>query len=187
MVQEEDSCTVIEEYAPMVYEAQIRAKKEGKHFNLFLHAGESNLRTNENIYDAIVMGTKRIGHGFHIAHQPNLIEEVKRRNICLEVCPISNFVLGYALDLRTHPVRGLLQAGVPCSISSDDPALFHYDGVTLDFCYAFLAWELDLADLKQLCVNSIDYASISNTEKHHLRKFFEYKWKRFLDYIIGKY
>ena len=61
---------------------------------------------------------------------------------------MSNFVLGYTLDLRIHPVRGLLHAGLPVSISSDDPAFFHYDGVTLDYVYAFLAWELDLADLK---------------------------------------
>ena len=110
------------------------------------------------------MGSKRIGHGYHIAYNPSLIDEVKANNICLEVNPVSNFVLGYTLDLRTHPVRGLLQAGVPVSISSDDPALFHCDGVTLDFVYAFLAWELDLADLKQLCVNSITYSTINEKE-----------------------
>ena len=164
MVQEEDTSTPIGEYAEIIYEAKLRAQREGKHFDLYLHAGESNERVNENLYDAICMGTKRIGHGFQIAHHPSLIQEVIDKNICVEVNPVSNFVLGYTLDLRTHPVRGLLQAGVPVSISSDDPSLFHYDGVTLDFVYAFLAWELNLADLKQLCVNSITYSSLDEKE-----------------------
>ena len=95
-----------------------------------------------------MFGSKRIGHGYHIAYHPELIKLVKEKKICLECNPVSNFVLGYTLDLRTHPIRGLLMDGVPVSISPDDPCLFHYDGVTLDYVYAFLAWELDLADLK---------------------------------------
>jgi adenosine deaminase len=84
----------------------------------------------------------------------------------------------------------LLHAGLPVSISSDDPSLFQYQGVTLDYVYAFIAWELDLADLKQLALNSILYSSIDEEYKKEgsqFRKFFDYKWERFLDYIIGKY
>ena len=36
------------------------------------------------------------------------------------------------------------------SISSDDPGLFGYEGVTLDWLYAAGAWELDIKDLKKL-------------------------------------
>ena len=57
-------------------------------------------------------------------------------------------VLGYTKDLRTHPVRFMLHHGLQISISSDDPGFFHYSGVTLDFVYVTLAWELDLLDLK---------------------------------------
>jgi len=83
----------------------------------------------------------------------------------LEVCPVSNFVLGYVLDLRCHPVRGLLAEGVPISISPDDPGFMGYEGVTLDYVYAFLAWSLDIADLKKLILNSIEYASVTDEEK----------------------
>jgi adenosine deaminase len=42
----------------------------------------------------------------------------------------------------------MLHDGIPVSISPDDPGFFDYEGVTLDWVYAFLGWELNLADLK---------------------------------------
>ena len=62
-----------------------------------------------------------------------------------------------------------------------------YEGVTLDYLYAFLSWDLDIADLKKLCLNSILYASITDEEKKELTNFFDYKWSRFLDYVMAKY
>ena len=49
-------------------------------------------------------------------------------------------VLGYTLDLRTHPVSHMLSRGIQASISSDDPGFFGYEGVTLDYVYAVGAW-----------------------------------------------
>ena len=77
-------------------------------------------------------------------------------------------VLGYTLDLRSHPVRFLLSKGLQASISSDDPGFFNYAGVTLDYVYAALAWELDLRDLKKLSMNGITYSSIGGDKKKHL-------------------
>lgn len=57
-------------------------------------------------------------------------------------------VLGYTKDLRVHPVNYLMNRGVQVSISSDDPGLFGYEGVTLDYVYATGAWELTVRDLK---------------------------------------
>lgn len=154
---------------------------------MFFHAGETNARNNRELYDAIAFGTKRIGHGFHVAYCPTLLEEVKKADICLECQPVSNFLLGYSLDLRNHPARGLLQAGIPIALSSDDPGFFDYYGVTLDYVYCFLSWDLNLADLKKLCINSLKYSSIPQAEKEEIFKFFTYKWKRFVEYVICKY
>lgn len=70
-------------------------------------------------------------------------------------------VLGYTLDLRNHPVKFLMHHGVQVSISSDDPGFFGYEGVTLDYLFAYLAWDLDIRDLKKLSLNGITYSSIS--------------------------
>ena len=77
-------------------------------FLIHLLAGETCYRENDNLVDAIILGTKRIGHGFYLAQHPHLIELVKQKQICIECCPVSNYVLGYQLDLRCHPVRSFL-------------------------------------------------------------------------------
>ena len=47
---------------------------------------------DENLYDAILLNASRIGHGYGIVKHPLLMEEVMRRGVALEVCPISNQV-----------------------------------------------------------------------------------------------
>lgn len=159
----------------------------GIEFPVLLHCGESTNRNNKQLYDAVLLDTKRIGHGFALAYHPELQKIVKEKGICIECCPVSNFVLGYVLDLRCHPARAFLHQGIPVSISSDDPGFMGYEGVTLDYLYVYLSWDLDIADLKKLALNSITYASITAQEKEKLKLFFDYKWDRFLDTIIGKY
>ena len=187
MVNEEDFTPPVEDFLDQIYDARAKAAKLGIEFPVYLHCGETNERDHKQLYDAILLDTKRIGHGFHLAYHPELQKIVKEKEICIECCPVSNFVLGYVLDLRCHPARAFLHQGLPVSISPDDPGFMGYDGVTLDYLYAFLAWELDIADLKKLCHNSIKYASITDSEKKELTKLFDYKWKRFLDFVISKY
>ena len=62
-----------------------------------------------------------------------------------------------------------------------------YEGVTLDYVYVYLAWDLDIADLKQLALNSIKYSSVSESSKEQYYSFFQTKWAKFIDHIIGKY
>jgi adenosine deaminase len=100
-----------------------------------------------------------------LAYYPELQKIVKQKGTCIECCPVSNFVLGYVLDLRCHPARRVLPAGLPVSISPDDPGFMGYEGVTLDYTYAFLSWDLDIADLKKLCLNSIQYGTLTEQEK----------------------
>ena len=119
--------------------------------------------------------------------RPNLIEQVKEANICIECCPISNKVLGYVHDLRTHPTRSLLAHGVKVSISSDDHGFWCAPGVTLDYLVAYLSWDLTLADLRQLCLTSIEFASVSDEDKAAITEFFNYKWQIFIAYVCGKH
>ena len=133
------------------------AQLENPDLQIFLHAGESASRKNSNLYDAVLLNTKRIGHGFHLIDHPYLIEKVKERGICVEVCPVSNLILGYCFDLRWHPARSFLQRGVPMWINSDDPRFWGSTGVTLDYAYATIAWDLDLKELKQFAINTWNY------------------------------
>ena len=52
--------------------------------------------------------------------------------IVLDVCPISNLRTRAVASLDEHPLPQLVAAGVPCSISTDDPAMFDTD-LTRDY------------------------------------------------------
>jgi adenosine deaminase CECR1 len=87
------------------------------------HAGETHDHggdTDSNLYDVILLGTKRIGHGFSITKHPLLMQICKERNIAIETCPISNEVLGLCPTTKSHHLPTLMSNCVPCTVSSDD-------------------------------------------------------------------
>lgn len=84
----------------------------------------------------------------------------KTRGLALEICPISNQMLRYTPDLRLHPANALLHKGIQCVLANDDPQIFGNSGLTYDFISAFLAWDLDIWQIKQLIVNTIIYSAI---------------------------
>ena len=72
MVNEEDFTPEVDFFMPQIYEAKAKAQAMGTTFDVYLHCGESNSRANNQLYDAILLDTKRIGHGFHLAYHPEL-------------------------------------------------------------------------------------------------------------------
>ncbi|MFC3908011.1 adenosine deaminase [Legionella dresdenensis] len=66
----------------------------------------------------------RIGHGVMSMHSPETIARLVDNNIALEICPHSNIALGLFPDLKNHPLRQLMDAGVKMSLNSDDPPFF---------------------------------------------------------------
>ena len=185
MVNEEEYTPGIQKFMPSVLGAQ---ETNGVTHNMscFFHAGETHDRSITNMHDALLLNTKRVGHGFQLCLFPNLLQEYINKDICVEACPLSNMVLGYTLDMRNHPVRYMMHQGLQTSISSDDPGFFHYSGVTLDFIYVTLGWELDIWDLKKLSLNGIIYSSIPEAKKVNLlENVFPAKWAEFIQLLNG--
>jgi aminodeoxyfutalosine deaminase len=58
---------------------------------------------------------------------PGLVRELADRRTVLDVCPISNLRTGVVASLHEHPLPVLIAHGVPCSLSTDDPAMFDTD------------------------------------------------------------
>ena len=150
---------------------------------LLLHDGESDWVSVENLYDAVMLNCKRIGHGFNLFRFPSLMKQVKKQDICIEINPLSSQILGYIRDLRIHPASYYMNQGIALTISPDDPAVFDYQGVTPDFWAIFLAWELDLEALKKLCLNSIDYSTLSEKEKRQALRIWNYKWNQWVEMV----
>jgi aminodeoxyfutalosine deaminase len=90
------------------------------------HAGEA--AGPQSIRGAVdVLHADRIRHGIRAVEDDGLLEELAARSIVCDVCPVSNLRTGVVDSLDTHPLPRLLEAGVLCSISTDDPAMFDTD------------------------------------------------------------
>ncbi len=148
---------------------------------LYLHDGESDWASVQNLYDAYLLNSRRIGHGFNLMHFPALMEDIKAADICIEVSPLSNQILGYIADLRLHPASYLLKNGVQISINSDDPGIFNYNGLSYDYWAIFMAWELDLRAIKKLVLNSLTYSALSEEEKKVAFEHWQRKWDEFVN------
>ena len=177
MINQEDITPQVVEFAEDILKGKEECLDD---MPCYLHVGESHDRHNCNVVDALLLGSKRIGHGFQIGFNPKIVDKLIEKNVCLECCPISNRLLGYTHDLRNHPVRYLLNRGLQISVSSDDPGFFGYDGVALDFATLVLAWELDIRDLKKLAVNGVDYSSVSEDRKAKVKAAFTLAWDAFI-------
>ena len=78
------------------------------------------------------LSADRIRHGIRATDDPGLVREIAGRGTVLDVCPISNLRTGAVASLAEHPLPELVGAGVHCSISTDDPAMFDTD-LTRDY------------------------------------------------------
>ncbi|KAM8708983.1 hypothetical protein ACLKA7_015881 [Drosophila subpalustris] len=155
--------------------------------NFYFHAGETNwygTSIDQNLIDAVLLGTKRIGHGYALVKHPLAMNLVKQMDIAVEVCPVSNQVLQLGQDYRNHPAAMLIANDVPIVISSDDPSFWWAAPLTHDFYFAFLGiapFNADLKFLKQLAMNSIRYSGLSNHEKSIAFEKWQKVWEVWID------
>lgn len=186
LVGHEDRGRSLKECLPIL----LQAKND---IDYYFHAGETNqygTPTDENLYDAILLETKRIGHANSLIKHPVLIKTVHHNDIAIEVNVISNSVLSLVKDIRSHPLATYLSLGLPVVLSSDDPGAWGARPLTDDFYVAFVAIASkhhDLRLLRQLAINSIRYSALDDRGKTKLFRTFEKKWLEFLSAVVEEY
>lgn len=113
------------EYPPEPY-ADVFALARSLGLGSVPHAGEvAGPASVRGALDAL--GADRLRHGIRAVEDPGLVREIAGRGTVLDVCPLSNLRTGVVPSLAEHPLPQLLAAGVRCSISTDDPAMFDTD------------------------------------------------------------
>ncbi|PCJ48893.1 MAG: adenosine deaminase [Gammaproteobacteria bacterium] len=90
---------------------------------LVAHAGEEG--PPSYVEEALfLLNIDRLDHGNRAMESESLIEELKTRQIALTVCPLSNLKLGVVADLKSHPLKSMLDQGLLATVNSDDPSYF---------------------------------------------------------------
>jgi len=99
--------------------------------NVTIHAGETG--RIENIISAVnEFGADRIGHGTAASKSVEVMGFLKDRDICIEVCPVSNRLTNAVNESESHPVIDFIDHKVPFVICSDNPSI-HSSSLTEDY------------------------------------------------------
>ncbi len=122
------------------------------------HAGEFDgaVRVREAIE---VLGVTRVQHGVRAIEDPAVVRLAADRGVTFDVCPISNIGLQVFPEIAAHPIRRLMEAGVRCTVSTDDPLCF---ANTVSDEYATLASGLGFtrAELAHVAKNGWEIADV---------------------------
>ncbi|OAX42024.1 adenosine deaminase-related growth [Rhizopogon vinicolor AM-OR11-026] len=192
LVGDENVLRPLKDYLPQLLSFSTLQASQGlpehQRIPFIFHAGETlgdGSIADENLYDAMLLGTKRIGHGFSLVKHPKLMAMCRERGIALEVCPISNEILRLAASMPMHPLPILINHGVPVALSSDDPSMFQNMGLSFDFFQVLAASEVTgLLTLGHIARDSIKYSMLTTEEKALATLKWEERWNRFVDDIV---
>lgn len=164
LVGQEDLGRPLVDLVPLLFWFRKQCAEEEVDIPFFFHAGEclgDGDSTDHNLFDAILLGTRRIGHGFSLFKHPLLIDLIKEKKIMVECCPISNEILRLTSSIKSHPLPALLSRGVPVSLCNDDPAILGHgrNGLTHDFWQTLQGLQnVDLAGIAMMVQNSIRWS-----------------------------
>ena len=82
------------------------------------HAGEA--KGPESVAETIdKLNPKRIGHGVRSVENIEVLNDIKKQNIHLEICPSSNIATRVYKNFKSHPIDKLYKSGLSISINSD--------------------------------------------------------------------
>ena len=127
------------------------------------HAGEEG--PPEYMWQAIdLLQVDRIDHGVASVQDPLLMAELAHTRLPLTVCPLSNLKLCVVRDLREHPLKTMLDAGLCVTINSDDPAYFG-GYMNANFVQTTEALQLTREDVIALAKNSFEASFIDVAQR----------------------
>lgn len=143
---------------------------EERGLRLTAHAGETS--GPESIWGALNVRAERVGHALTAGQDPELVEELSRRQIPVEICLTSNLRTGCCRQISEHPLRNYFDRGLMVTLNTDDPAMFR---TTLSQEYALAQREFGFTDehLRELARNSVEASFLPAEKKLALLNLFD--------------
>jgi adenosine deaminase/aminodeoxyfutalosine deaminase len=138
------------------------AEAAGAGLRLTNHAGETT--GPEAIWEALSIGSERIGHALSALEDPDLLHELKTRKTPLELNPTSNVRTSVCASFAEHPLRFYFDRGLLVTLNSDDPAFFGSD-LANEYLLAHTTQGFTREELRRLAANSIEASFLPDSAK----------------------
>jgi adenosine deaminase len=152
------------------------ARRQG--LRVVAHAGET--AGPSSVRGAIeTLAAERIGHGIRCLEDEALVDELRAWQTPLEVCPQSNYCLGIVRRGEPHPIRRMVDAGLYCTLNSDDPPMFATD-LTREY-QALAEQGFSWDELWRLNLNTLEASFLGAGEKATYRQ----EWQQFASVVTG--
>jgi adenosine deaminase len=155
-------------------EAFRRARRAG--YAAVAHAGETG--GAEHVRQAVVeLGARRVQHGIRAVEDEAVLRLLAERDVCCDVALTSNLCLTRYRELSSHPLRRMIEAGVPVTLSTDDPPFFDTDLVR-EYERAHRDCGLSVAELWELNLNGLRYGLGETSIRRRLLAEFQQEGRR---------
>lgn len=131
-----------------------------------IHAGE--WAGALNVREAIEhLKAERIGHGVRVMEDDYVVALARDRGTVFEVCVTSNYQTGAVPELKQHPFKRMLEAGLNATLDTDDPSISQ---ITLSSEYELVTRELglDVPTLKERILAAAGAAFLPEAERTRL-------------------
>ncbi len=143
--------------------ARVFAAARERGLKLVAHAGEEG--PPDYVREALdLLKIDRLDHGNRSLEDAALVARLVESGITLTVCPLSNLKLCVVKDMRAHPLKRMLAAGLKATVNSDDPAYFG-GYMMANFEAVIGALDLDAEDVRTLAKNSFAGAFLEDGQK----------------------
>jgi aminodeoxyfutalosine deaminase len=155
--------------APELFRA-VYAYAAAHGLRLTAHAGET--AGPDSIWGALNLKAERIGHALTAWQDPELIEELSRRQVPVEICITSNLKTGSCATIAGHPVKNYFDHGIMVTLNTDDPAMF---STSLSQEYQWAQDKFGFTDehLREMARNSFEASFLPAEQKLEFLNLFD--------------
>jgi adenosine deaminase len=152
-------------FPPRLFQRHFRRGRDAG-WHITVHAGESS--GAESVWDAIrLLGAERIGHGVRAMEDESLVSFLAENSIGVEANLTSNVQTSTVTDLRSHPLKRMLERGLLATINTDDPGVSAID-LPHELDVAAPAAGLSTEQIRTAQLNAVKTAFITANERTSL-------------------
>jgi len=150
-----------------------RAGRSG--FRRTAHVCEDNQTLQEappsNVDDCVhLMGCDRLDHGYNMLADPAAVRRARDRGVYFCACGITSVARNR--ERRLHSLQAMVDAGLPVTLNTDDPAMFHTD-LTHTYATVVAGCGWGWKQVRDMSLAGVDACWLDDTAKRALRQRFE--------------